>query len=239
MSSSPLVRVRAGPERVRDVPVGRFSLTDLAGTLPWRTFRWRQGQRHFSGLYWCTTTGTHVPYESRLELARLLLADFDPAVEFVYAQPFQLVAEVDGRRRRHVPDFLLVHRDQTVTVVNVKPSQYLGHPKVVATVAWTRRVVEDRGWRLEVWSGEDATFLANVRFLAGCRRAWHFDLGLLDRAATTAPGRRIEEVEQALGAQGIQLLIRPALMHLLWSHRLAADLTRPISGQTVLMGASR
>src|SRR5262249_31796213 len=156
---------------------------------------------------WCTTTGTHVPYESRLELARLLLADFDPAVEFVYAQPFQLVAEVDGRRRRHVPDFLLVHRDQTVTVVNVKPSQYLRHPKVVATVAWTGRAVEERGWRLEVWSGEDATFLANVRFLAGFRRPWHFDLGFLDRAAAAAPGRRIEQVEQALDVRESQLRI--------------------------------
>jgi hypothetical protein len=180
-----------------------------------------------------------VAYESRLELARLLLADFDPVVESVYAQPFQLVAEVGGRRRRHVPDFLLVHRDQAVTVVNVKPAEHLGHPEVVAAVAWTGRVVGERGWRLEVWSGEDPVVLANVRFLAGFRRAWHFDPGLLDAAATTAPGLRIADVEQALDGRGGRPLVRPVLMHLLWSHRLAADLTRPLSGQTVLGGTPR
>ncbi|HET9966639.1 MAG TPA: hypothetical protein VFQ68_00300, partial [Streptosporangiaceae bacterium] len=40
----------------------------------------RQGQAHYSGWYWSATTGGHVVYESRLELARLLMADFDPQV---------------------------------------------------------------------------------------------------------------------------------------------------------------
>jgi hypothetical protein len=229
-----MVRVRMCLEGVREVPVAQFGPGDLVGADPWRTFRWRRGQKHFSGLYWCATTGTHVAYESRLELARLLIADFDPTVESVYAQPFQLVAEVEGRRRRHVPDFLLVHRDRVVTVVNVKPAEHLGHPEVVAAVAWTGQVVGERGWQLEVWSGEDAVFLANVRFLAGFRRAWLFDPGLLDAAVATAPGLCIADVEQVLGAGGGRLLVRPALMHLLWSHRLTADLARPLSGLTVL-----
>jgi hypothetical protein len=33
-------------------------------------------QAHVSGSYWAATTDGHVVYESRLELARLLLADF-------------------------------------------------------------------------------------------------------------------------------------------------------------------
>ncbi len=36
-------------------------------------------------------------YESRLELARLQLADFDPQVEQIYAQPFRLAARAGGR----------------------------------------------------------------------------------------------------------------------------------------------
>lgn len=46
-------------------------------------------------------------YESRLELARLLLADYDTTVRHVIAQPFLLRARVNRRIRRHVPDFLL------------------------------------------------------------------------------------------------------------------------------------
>jgi hypothetical protein len=40
-------------------------------------FRSRRGQAHLSGEYFAATTGGRVIYESRLELARLLLADFD------------------------------------------------------------------------------------------------------------------------------------------------------------------
>jgi hypothetical protein len=36
----------------------------------------------------------------------VLYADFDRGTEAVFAQPFLLSAQVDGRRRRHVPDFL-------------------------------------------------------------------------------------------------------------------------------------
>lgn len=44
-------------------------------SVPWRTFRWRYGQKHYSGTYWSSTMRTHVVYESRLELTRLLYAD--------------------------------------------------------------------------------------------------------------------------------------------------------------------
>ena len=75
---------------------GRESTADLAlvraeqlvAGRPWRVFRWRQGQAHYSGWYWSATAGGHVVYESRLELARLLLADFDPQVTAIAAQPF-------------------------------------------------------------------------------------------------------------------------------------------------------
>jgi hypothetical protein len=61
-----------------------------------------------------------VIYESRLELARLLFADFDPSVRHIVAQPFLLRAEVDGDLRRHIPDYLLF-TDAGPVVVDVKP----------------------------------------------------------------------------------------------------------------------
>jgi hypothetical protein len=51
------------------------------------------------------TMGDHVIYESRLELARLLLADADPEVVGIAAQPFLLIEGVEVKPRRHVPDF--------------------------------------------------------------------------------------------------------------------------------------
>ena len=60
----------------------------VARGLPVRKIRSRAGQRHYSGLFWSATTQGHVPYESRLELDRLWLADFDSSVTWIAAQPF-------------------------------------------------------------------------------------------------------------------------------------------------------
>ncbi len=91
--------------------ISGWPYSEIAALEPGRVFRWRQGQAHYSGWYWSATTGGHVVYESRLELARLLLADFDPQVTAIAAQPFLVAAPSQGRTRLHVPDFLLIGRD--------------------------------------------------------------------------------------------------------------------------------
>ena len=48
------------------------------------------------GSNWSATEGRHVIYESRLELARLLFADFDRSVHRICAPPFLLVTRSHG-----------------------------------------------------------------------------------------------------------------------------------------------
>jgi len=83
-------------------------------------FRWYKGRRHYSGWYWSATVGRLVAYESWLELARIMLADFDPLVTAIAAQPFRLAGPGRHRTRRHVPDILLGYAAGGVTVVDVK-----------------------------------------------------------------------------------------------------------------------
>jgi hypothetical protein len=165
-------------------------------------------------------------HESRLELARLLLADFDPQICRIYAQPFRIVARIDGRVRNHVPDYLLVMAAGTARLVNVKPAARLEDPKIVEALAWPGVLAEKHGWEYEVWSGADVTVLDNVRFLAGyCRPAW-------------CPPRRWSGPGSACGTASSWRTprheVRPALMALLWSGRLTTDLTRSLSGESVL-----
>jgi hypothetical protein len=110
-------------------------LADFTGSLPWRRFRSVRGQTHYSGSYASATTGGHVLCESRLEQARLLLADFDSGVCGIYAQPCLLVALAGGRVRRRVPDFLLALSSGVVRVVNVKPAGLLRDPKITQALA--------------------------------------------------------------------------------------------------------
>jgi hypothetical protein len=80
-----VVRLRQPIERVT-VKVLRELTPDspiMADRAPWRVLRQYKGQKHLSGLFWSSTMGGHVGYESLLELSRLLIADFDPDVVFI------------------------------------------------------------------------------------------------------------------------------------------------------------
>jgi len=140
----PEVSVRYPRDGSRSLPLGRLLLADFEGSVPWRVFRSRHGQAHLSGSYWAATTGGHVVYESRLELARLLLAD--------------------GYRR----------------------------PSVI-----------DAG---------------------GVARAWE----------SVRDGEQLAAAEYRLEGGNPPHTARPALLALLWSGRLVTDLSRVLSGSSVL-----
>jgi hypothetical protein len=96
--------IRLGSEGVARVAMSEAESAIFDGAIPWRTFRMYLGQTHYSVAYWAAATeAAHVIYESRLELSRLRLADFDANVTDIVAQPFLMRAIVDGVRRRHIP----------------------------------------------------------------------------------------------------------------------------------------
>ena len=88
------LKIRVQDGDVVEVPAHRATHDLLRSALPFRTFRWYYGQRHYSGSYWSATMSAHVIYESRLELSRLLMADFDRSVRFIVAQPFLIRSKV-------------------------------------------------------------------------------------------------------------------------------------------------
>ncbi|EID75067.1 hypothetical protein W59_28360 [Rhodococcus opacus RKJ300 = JCM 13270] len=205
----------------------------VGAAAPWRTFRWYHGQKHYSGAYWSSTEQALVIYESRLELARLLLADFDRSVRRILAQPFLLEADVAGARRRHVPDYLLLSDDGPV-VVDVKPAWRLAKPEVMQTFAWTRQVVESRGWRYQIASEPAETELSNVRFLAGYRRDWLFDDDLLaDLRSVDLDGATLGEAVRCLSDRP-EPVMRSTVLHLLWRHHFTVDLSKTLSSDSVL-----
>lgn len=211
----------------------------LANAAPWRTFRWYHGQKHYSGTYWCATERAHVIYESRLELARLLYADFDPSIHRIAAQPFLLTATVAGAEHRHVPDFLFLTDDGPL-VVDVKPHAFLQRPTVASTLAWTREAIEQRGWAYQVWSEPAAHQLQNIRFLAGYRRAASFDPAVLEQLTETILDYKT--LGQACAAIGHHRapVTRAALLHLLWRRHFDTDLGQPLAAASILRpGAGR
>lgn len=229
------VSLRGLDDSTVEKPMRQLRSAQVMRAKPWRTFRNRHGQKHHSGYYWCATVGSHVLYESRLELARLMLADFDPRVVAIAAQPFRIRARVGGRGRRHIPDYLFVGGDQSVTVVNVKPASQLVKPEIVEALDWPAKLIEDHGWAHEIWSGEDPVYLANVRFLASQRRDGFVAEEVLDEVLDAAvDGVSIRELMVRLQASWEPPLLKPAVLRLLWQQRLATDLRRQLDGDSIL-----
>jgi hypothetical protein len=232
------LRLREG--QVSERPLRQVTGGQVVSAAPWRMTRSARGQAHYPDCYWSATTGGHVIYESRLELARLLLADSDPGVTAIAAQPFLLRAQVSGRVRRHVPDFLLVHADGTVQVVNVKPAGRLADPAVAEALAWPGELFEARGWDHEIWAGADPVLLANVRFLASYRRP-----GIPADAVTAAvlgevrPGEHIGGLLDRLERSWPRSAAKAAVLRLLWQRSVSTDLSWPLDDAGSVLEVTR
>jgi len=216
-----------------DTTLDQAVLAELAGSLPVREFRWHKGQRHYSGWYWSSTMNGLVVYESRLELARIMLADFDLNVTAIAGQPFRLIGTDGTRIRRHVPDILLMTADGGAVVVDVKSPHKRDDLDVRAVMQWTRDTVGLRGWGFEEWYGAVPDLLANVRFLAGYRRRAVIDESLIPvvRDAADMPVT-ITDLERSVAVGSV--VVRPVILHLLWTGALVADLDRPLDGLSVV-----
>jgi hypothetical protein len=233
--SSAVVSYRPAAGVERSASAGAVSAVALLQAAPWRTFRWYFGQRHYPGVYWSATQRDHVIYESRLELANLLLADFDPAVRQIVAQPFLLSAEVDGRLFTHIPDYLL-GTDGEPVVVDVVRGERMVEPEIIFLCAWTRQIVESLGWSYVVENEPPRIRLANVRFVAGYRREWLINTPILNEMRSRSgqfAGMSIADAEQSVRPYP-QQVVRPALMHLLWCHEYCVELDDPLRPSTVL-----
>ena len=197
--------------------------------VPWRRFPWFLGQKNYSGMYWSATEGKLVGYESRLELARLTMLDFDPTVKRIASQPFHLRATVDGKRLKRTPDYLALTTDGPLAI-DVKRRDELEKPEVKELLEHTRSLVEARGWRYEIACEPDEVTYANIKFLAGFRRHWLFQdevlAAVLDSSARE-PGQSIRAVLD--GTELPKPIAKAALLHLLWTHQLCADLSARLS----------
>jgi hypothetical protein len=227
------VQYRQAAGQVVDTTLDHAVLGELAGSAPVREFRWYRGQPHYSGWYWSSTMQGLVAYESRLELARIMLADFDPQVTAIAGQPFRLIGADGTRIRRHVPDILLLTADGGATVVDVKSPNKRDDPDVRAVMEWTRCTTGLRGWGFEDWYGAPPQLLANVRFLAGYRRRAVIDESLVPAVREAADeAMAITDLERHVPADPV--LVRPAILHLLWTGELSADLSRPLDSLSVV-----
>ncbi len=118
---------------------------------PVRGFASFRGQSHFPGLWWFSSAGDHVGFESWLERDVVMLLDADPTVAAVVSQPFWLSWPGGGRRIRHAPDFFARLRDGGAVFASplalMDGARAAGDPIAVLPalfgLLWRRRLLAD------------------------------------------------------------------------------------------------
>lgn len=239
MNAETVIRARRKSGEEMAVPLSEVGARHLIDVRPWRAFRWYRGQRHLPGTYWSARMEAPVGYESRLELANLILMDFDSDVLSIVSQPF-LVEGWDGKRiRRHVPDYLLRLRDGGIRVIDVKPAHRLHVPKVRDSLDWTRRLMAVPGWEYTICSEPDPTLSTNVRFLSGFRWNDRFEEAEIEgaRRVVNEPMSFESAVRHASRALDNHDRARAVVLHLLWRGLLASDLKRTLDNDSEVIPA--
>lgn len=210
---------------------------------PVRSFPSHAALRHYPGWWWSSTMQDLVGYESLLERDCLMMADQDPEVCGVASQPLWLQGLLeDGRPVRHVPDYLVAHRDGTWTLVDVKPSYLVERPEVGKVLSWTGKVAADRGWGYQVWSGAPAQRLANLHFLAQGRRSQLVAPEIAAAIARVAEvGMTLALLQRTVAAQEKWPCpeVRSALICCLWFGSVSVDLDRPVANLSVVTHVRR
>ncbi|WP_406290829.1 TnsA-like heteromeric transposase endonuclease subunit [Embleya sp. NBC_00896] len=140
---------------------------------PVRAFKSYKGQRHLPGLWWSSTVGGHIGYESWLERDHVMLLDFAPSVVGISSQPFWLFWRSDaGKSVSHAPDYFARRQDGTAVVVDCRPADRR-KPRDVAKFEATRAACAQVGWDFRLVGAPDPIVVRNVRWLAGYRHPRH------------------------------------------------------------------
>jgi hypothetical protein len=209
--------------------------TDLGCALTPLCSRLR-GKRNYEGRWWCSTSDGHVEFESLLEREALMMADFDVDVVAVAAQPLALLRprQIEGSTY-HVPDFFVRLSNGDGRIVDVKRLAAIGCSEDQFVL--TRAARKEIGWQYEVFTGMQPIFGKNVRWLSGYRQDRYAPATALRRRSSMRsrhPRRSVSASNGRLGnaAHGSRTFSRTRY-HLMWKQALSADLTVPLSMQTV------
>ncbi|GCB45972.1 TnsA-like heteromeric transposase endonuclease subunit [Streptomyces sp. NL15-2K] len=204
---------------------------------PVRAFKSYKGQRHLPGLWWSSTVGGHIGYESWLERDHVMLLDFDPSVVGISSQPFWLFWRSDaGKGISHAPDYFARRENGTGVVVDCRPANRR-KPRDVMKFETTQAACAQVGWEFLLVGAPDAIVVRNVRWLAGYRHPRHRLEPVASELLTA-----FAEPQPVMGgasAVGDPIRVLPVLFHLLWSHELTADVSVPLHAVSLVSAGVR
>lgn len=108
-----------------------------------------------SGTFWSEKNGKLLSYRSAHEEGAFHLLEQLGKVARYLVEPLAIEYEFEGDRRRYIPDILVVYRDGSLELVEIKPSSRIGDPINQAKFAAARKFCEENRMEFSVWTERD------------------------------------------------------------------------------------
>lgn len=227
------ISVRIGKDEVSEGlrPEDLF-LYDKTRLCAWRLPPSYKEQLNHPGYFWVSQTEQMVMYESRLEMTILKSLDFEESLDFVLAQPFCLHFEIEGKRRFHIPDFLVWRKFGKPLLVNVKPRKYLDQERNRVSFAACNELCRKINLEHRVCSELEPAEMTNLRWLAGYRRTpYLFEIAAPDLLSRLSRARRTSFANWIAGIAE-ESLVRPVAFHLMWRRSVEFDRSAVLNDET-------
>jgi hypothetical protein len=216
----------------------RVRTLSLERSLPARRSGKYPGRRNYEVLYWFTSSGRRVWFESLFERTALMVMDHQQEVATIAAQPFKLTLEADGVRCTRWPDYFMVHGNGDQVVLDVHPSEMMS-PETVETYRRTAQFCDRVGWRYELFTDIDRVFQNNLEWLAGYRHSRNRpSTDVADRICRIFRRPRTLEDGCQLFDPAMPTTARSLIYNLLWQRRLTTDLSHPLTSANLLKEAA-
>lgn len=185
--------------------------------------------------------GRAIGFESTLERDFITLMAFDTSVVDIEEQPVRINYVADGKRRHYTPDFLITRKDESVQLVEVKPSDVLEREAEILAVKFSaaENYAAEQSWRFNVVTEQDIRIprLENAKFLLSYRDV-SSDPGLCARIITHVRDHPSDSIHTVLEAcwsdEWEQSRGLRALWHLVAIRRLITDLDSALTTETAL-----
>ena len=134
-------------------------------------------RRSLTGLLPSRKNARLVPFESALERDLATILEFDEAVLTFEAQPVEVHYEVDGRRRRGVPDFFVTYashigRAPLLCYVKYREELFQKWPTLKPRLKAAKLHAASAGWDYKILTEREirTDYLRNARFLLPYQR---------------------------------------------------------------------
>jgi len=106
--------------------------------------RHKNSNSYISGLFWSTKNNKEYTFRSTYEFAYFFMLENDDNVESYIVEPFDILyrSPKDNRIHRYIPDIIVLYKDGSLKIIEIKPKCMTTDPVVVRKAEAARKYIK-------------------------------------------------------------------------------------------------